>query len=132
MCTDELRVVGCTALSIVVLRAKFQGCSIFPCRDIFFGINLVLDQLEIDVVSILGVVPQECKVFNCDSKHKKLKERTISILYSKGSIECFMVQITVINMTIFCLSSQRPSNLLESSFILRKYLAAKTAFNKST
>jgi len=77
MCTDELRVVGCTAPSIVVLQAKFQGCSIFHCRDIFFGVNLVLDQHEIGVVSILGVVPQECKVFNCDCKHKKLKGRSI-------------------------------------------------------
>ena len=73
MCSDYPKVVGCTALSIVVLQAKSQGCSIFLSRDIFFSVNQVLNQLEMGVLSILGVVPQECKVFNHDLKQKVWK-----------------------------------------------------------
>lgn len=48
------------------------------------------------VVSILGVVPQECKVFDHDAKHKKFEECRIYLLCSRGSIECFRVQVIVI------------------------------------
>lgn len=74
MCSNKLRVVGCTVLGIVILQAKFQGCSIFLSGDFFFSIKLVLNHLEMGVVSSLGVVPQECKVFNYNSKFENFKE----------------------------------------------------------
>ena len=74
MCSNKFRVVGCTVLDIVILQAKFQVSSIFLSRDFFFGIKLVLNHLEMGVVSILGVVPQEFKIFNYNSKFEKFKE----------------------------------------------------------
>ena len=64
MYSSKFRVVGCTVLDIVILQAKFQVSSIFLSRDFSFSIKLVLNHLEMGVVSILGVVPQEFKIFN--------------------------------------------------------------------
>ena len=46
-------------------------CRIFLSCDIFFSVNLVLNQLEMGVVSILGLVPQKCEVFIHEFKQKK-------------------------------------------------------------
>lgn len=66
--------VGCTVLGIVILQTKFQVCSSFLSRDFFLSVKLVLNHLEMGVVSILGVVHQKFKLFNYNSKFENFKE----------------------------------------------------------
>ena len=63
-----------TVLGIVSLQAKLQGCSIFFSGDFFFSAKLILNHLEMGVVGISGVVPQEFNVFNYNSKFENFKE----------------------------------------------------------